>query len=134
MNRRVKIAVLISIIGILSILALQALWMYSSYRWEQKKLVQKATPLVEQALSEIFLKNSQKWWEATQNRYGRNIIPYIASVNYKDSLAVIEIYNPATGLYNKLEQKNNGQPDAIKHGGGIHMLYHVCGLDIGELT
>lgn len=132
MNRRVKIAVLISIIGILSILALQALWMYSSYRWEQKKLVQKATPLVEQALSEIFLKNSQKWWEATQNRYGRNIIPYIASVNYKDSLAVIEIYNPATGLYNKLEQKNNGQPDAIKHGGGIHMLYHVCGLDIGE--
>lgn len=132
MNRRVKIAVLISIIGILSILTLQALWMYSSYKWEQKKLVQKATSLVEQTLHEILIKNSEKWGASIQKQYGENITPYIGSVNYEDSLVSMQVFNPKTGLYNKFEQKCNSRADAIKYGSGMGLLYHVCGLDIGE--
>lgn len=132
MNRRVKIAVLFSIIGILSILALQALWMAASYRWEQKKLVQKTTPLVEMALHDQFVKNSLKWGTSIHKQYGDDITPYIGSVSYEDCKALIKVYDPTTGRHNKFERKCSSPAELAETGDETHLLYHVCGLDIEE--
>lgn len=131
MNKRVKIAILIALIGVIAILGLQMLWISTSYRLEQKKLIQRAAPLTDQIVQSVILKNSGVWWDLMQARYGKNIKPYIGGIGHDDSLAVIKVYNPTTGLYNHFERKCIG-PDFAKYGLGTYMLYHVCGLDIEQ--
>lgn len=133
MNKRVKIAILIAFVGVIAILSLQALWLSTSYKLEQKKLIQKATPLIEQTIHETTLRDSHEWWDSIQERYGKSIRPYIGSVTYNDSLAVIKVYNPKTGLYNHFGRKCS-KTDLAKYGMGPHMLYHVCGLDLGQFN
>ena len=83
MNKRVKIAILIAFVGVIAILSLQALWVSTSYKQEQKKLVQKATPLIEQTLHETTVKRSHVWWDSIQKRYSKNIIPYMGGIDMK---------------------------------------------------
>ena len=99
MNKRVKIAILIALIGVFAILALQALWVSTSYKQEQKKLVQKAVPLIENTIHAVLIKNSTFWADSIRIHYGQKIKPYIGGVSYGDSLAKIQIYNPKTKKY-----------------------------------
>lgn len=131
MNKRVKIAILIALIGVIAILALQALWVSTSYKLEQKKLTQRAAPLIEQAVHSVILRNSYAWWNSIQEKYGKNIKPYVGGIGHDDSLAIIKVYNPETGLYNQFERKCS-KADLAKYGMGPYMLYHVCGLDIEQ--
>ena len=124
MNKRVKIAILIAFVGVIAILALQALWVSTSYKQEQKKLVQKATPLIEQILHETTIKRSHVWWDSIQERYGKNVKPYIGGFSYEDSIVIIKVYNPKIGLYNKFEHKCTSS-EMTKFGLGANMLYHA---------
>lgn len=133
MNKRVKIAILIALIGVIAILALQALWVSTSYKLEQKKLIQRAAPLTEEAVHAVILKNSHTWWHVIQNQYGKNIKPYIGGFNYEDSTVTIKVYNSETGLYNLFGRKCS-KTDLAKYGMGSHMLYHVCGLDMNQFN
>ena len=132
MNKRVRIAILIAFIGVIAILALQALWVSTSYKLEHKKLIQKALPLVEQTTHKTIIETAHIWWNTIQDRYGEDISPYKGSFGYDDSVAVIKVYNPTTGLYNKFEHKCN-KAELVKYGMGTYMLYHVCELDITQL-
>lgn len=132
MNKRVRIAIFIALIGVIAILALQALWVSTSYKQEQKKLIQKATPLIKQAIHEKTVKNSHQWWDSIQEQYGKNIAPYIGGINYEDSLAVIKVYNPETGLYNRYEKKCKNGMELLKC--ATDMLYHVCELDMSQFN
>lgn len=129
MNKRVKFATLIALIGVIAILALQVLWVSTFYKQEQKKLIQKALPLVEQATHKTIIENAHIWWNTIQNLYGKDIIPYKGGLGYYDSMAVIKVYNPTTGLYNTFEHKCN-KAELIKYGMGAYILYHVCEMDI----
>ena len=133
MNKRVKIAILIALIGVIAILALQVLWVSTSYRLEQKKLIQKVAPFTEEAMHSVILKNSYKWWNLIQEQYGTNVKPYIGGIGHDDSLAVIKVYNPNTGLYKRFERKCS-KTDLAKYGMGPHMLYHACGLDLDQFN
>lgn len=133
MNKRVRIAILIALIGVIAILALQVLWVSTSYKLEQKKLIQRASPLTEEAVHAIILKNSYAWWNLIQEQYGKNIKPYIGGIGHDDSLAVIKVYNPKTGLYNRFERKCT-KAELARYGMGSYMLYHVCGLDMNQFN
>lgn len=133
MNKRVKIAILIALIGVISILALQVLWVSTSYKQEQKKLVQRVRPLIESTTHEIIQKNSTVWADSIRLYYGENLKPYIAGANYSTNSIIIEVLNPKTGLYNKIEKKCNNSSDLIKRESGMYILYHICGLDFEQL-
>lgn len=77
MNKRVRIAILIALIGIIAILALQVLWVSTSYKQEQKKLVQRTMPLTKDVRDEVVLRNSTLWYKFIQDKFGNDIIPYI---------------------------------------------------------
>lgn len=128
MNKRVKIAIQIALIGVFAILTLQALWMSTSYKQEQRKLVQKATPIVEDLTHGIILKKSKIWADSIRAQYGKNIRPYIGGVDYSDSLASIKVFNPETGRYTTYKKKCNDGEELIKY--ATRILYHTCGLDI----
>lgn len=125
MNKRVKIAILIALIGVISILALQVLWVSTSYKQEQKKLVQRVRPLIESTAHEIIQKNSTVWADSIRLYYGENLKPYIAGANYSTNSIIIEVLNPKTGLYNKIEKKCNNSSDLIKRESGMYILYHI---------
>lgn len=132
MNKRVKIAILIALIGVFAILALQALWVSTSYKQEQKKLVQKAVPLIENTIHAVLIKNSTFWADSIRIHYGQKIKPYIGGVSYGDSLAKIQIYNPKTKLYNEFEGKCKDGIEIVKF--STHILYHICGLDLDQFN
>lgn len=134
MNKRVKIAILIALIGVIAILALQALWVSTSYKQEQKKLVQRAMPLIESAIHEIIQKNSTVWADSIRLHYGEKLKPYVASANYTTNSITIEILNPETGLYNKIEKKCDNRTELIKRESGMYILYHICGLNIEQVN
>lgn len=133
MNKRVKIAILIALIGVIAILALQILWTSTSYKLEQRKLIQRAAPLTEEAIHAVILKGAHVWWDSIQERYGKNIKPYIGGFSYIDSIVTIKVYNPKTELYNKFERKCTSS-EIAKFSMGAYMLYHVCELDIMQFN
>lgn len=133
MNKRVRIAIFIALIGVIAILALQALWISTSYKLEQKKLIQRAAPLTEQAINAVILDNSHRWWRSIRKQYGETIRPYSGGVTFSDSLVVMNVYNPQTGLYDQFARKCSGT-DLAKYGMGPNMLYHVCELDIKQFN
>ena len=132
MNKRVKIAILIALIGVIAILALQALWVSTSYKQEQKKLIQKTTPLAKDVRDDILMRNSTLWYKSIQTKYGQNIVPYMGSAVYDDSLAVIKVYCPESGLYDKYEKKCETGMELTKC--ATDMLYHVCGLNLDQFN
>ena len=132
MNKRVKIAILIALIGVFAILALQALWMSTSYKQEQKKLVKKAIPLIENTVHAILIKYSTFWADSIRIHCGQDIKPYIGGVNYKDSLAKIRIYNPTTKSYDEFKGKCKNGTEIVKF--STDMLYHICGLNINQVN
>lgn len=134
MNKRVRIAILIALIGIIAILALQVLWVSTSYKQEQKKLIQRTTSLTGIAIDEYLIRNSTIWYESIKRKYGPDIIPYIGGCGYNDSLIVIKVYNPETGLYDRFEKKCKIGSELTIFGAGVSMLYHTCGLDIHQFN
>ena len=115
-------------------MGLQALWVSTSYKQEQKKLIQKTRPIIENIAQEIIQKNSAIWADSIRSHYGKDIKPYIGGTNYSTNTIVIKILNPKTGLYNIIEKNCIDKTELIKYQSGIYILYHVCGLDIGQFN
>lgn len=134
MNKRVKIAILIALMGVFAILVLQTLWVTTSYRQEKMRLIQKATNLTQTAVDEYLIQNSAIWYKSIKMKYGSDIIPYMGGGGYNDSLIVIKVYNSKTGLYDKFEKKCKIKSELVQYGTGVSMLYHTCGLDIGQFN
>lgn len=104
MNKRVKIAIVIALMGVFAILVLQTLWMVTSYNQEKSRIIQKATNQTKIAIDEYLMQNSTVWYRSIKKKYGPDIIPYMGGGGYNDSLIVIKVYNPETGLCDRYEK------------------------------
>ena len=134
MNKRVKIAIVIALMGVFAILVLQTLWMVTSYNQEKSRIIQKATNQTKIAIDEYLMQNSTVWYRSIKKKYGPDIIPYMGGGGYNDSLIVIKVYNPETGLCDRYEKKCNISSELVQFGAGVSMLYHACGLDLDQFN
>lgn len=134
MNKRVKIAIVIALMGVFAILVLQTLWMVTSYNQEKNRIIQKATNQTKIAIDEYLMQNSTVWYRSIKKKYGPDIIPYMGGGGYNDSLIVIKVYNPETGLCDRYEKKCNISSELVQFGAGVSMLYHACGLDLDQFN
>ena len=120
--------------GVFAILVLQTLWMVTSYNQEKSRIIQKATNQTKIAIDEYLMQNSTVWYRSIKKKYGPDIIPYMGGGGYNDSLIVIKVYNPETGLCDRYEKKCNISSESVQFGAGVSMLYHACGLDLDQFN
>ena len=129
MNKRIRTAILILLVGLVALLELQALWVSSAYRSECRTLTQKAAILTDRAVAGYLWINAFSWYDSMQTRYGHDMAPFLGGIDYPGQKLSVKIYDPQSGDYRRIEKKYDSQAEFATNADPNSVLYHVCGVD-----
>ena len=97
MNKRIRTAILILLVGLVALLGLQALWVSSAYRSECRTLTQKAAILTDRAVAGYLYINAFSWYDSMRTRYGDGQQYYSGGIHYPGQKLSVKIYAPQSG-------------------------------------
>lgn len=129
MNKRIRTAILILLVGLVALLGLQALWTMSAYRSECRTLTQKAAILTDRAVAGYLWINAFTKYDSIQARYGRDMLPFLGGIDYHGQKLTMKIYDPQSGDYRRIEKKYDLLAEFATNADPNSVLYHVCGVD-----
>lgn len=129
MNKRIRTAILILLVGLVALLGLQVLWTMSAYRLECRTLTQKAAILTDRAVAGYLWINAFSWYDSMQTRYGHDMAPFLGGIDYPGQKLTVKIYDPQSGTYRRIEKKYDSQAEFATNADPNSVLYHVCGVD-----
>lgn len=129
MNKRIRTAIMILLIGLVALLGLQALWVSSAYRSECRTLTQKAAILTDRAVAGYLYINAFSWYDSMRTRYGDGRQYYSGGIDYHKQKLTVKIYDPQSGDYRRIEKKYDSQAEFATNADPNSVLYHVCGVD-----
>lgn len=129
MNKRIRTAIMILLVGLVALLGLQLLWTASAYRSECRTLTQKAAVLADRAVSGYLWINAFTRYDSIQARYGRDMVPFLGGIDYHGQKLTMKIYDPQSGDYRRIEKKYDLLAEFATNADPNSVLYHVCGVD-----
>lgn len=129
MNKRIRTAIMILLVGLVALLGLQLLWTMSAYRSECRTLTQKAAVLADRAVSGYLWINAFTRYDSIQARYGRDMVPFLGGIDYHGQKLTMKIYDPQSGDYRRIEKKYDLLAEFATNADPNSVLYHVCGVD-----